>query len=184
MPGLHLHELVGVASRPARRRRTAPRSCASTAPGSARGRCRCAELRRLRPPLRRANGSCSVGWLNSWRNEVASPSKPSSSHMFTTSGHRRVRAHRAPHAVAELVALAPARSAKVRRHVVHVVGAVVPDDVDELVDVDLVVHRVVHAVRFPGRRSVTPRRAELELLDPLRRRVAGERRRRRCSAAP
>ena len=50
-------------------------------------------------------------------------------------------ADQCPHAVAELVALFLADRAPVRGHVLHVVRAVVPDDVDELVDVDAVVHR-------------------------------------------
>ena len=55
-------------------------------------------------------------------------------------GPRSGRADQRPHAVAELVALLLADRAPVRGHVLHVVGAVVPDDVDELVDVDAVVH--------------------------------------------
>src|SRR5262249_20597681 len=46
----------------------------------------------------------------------------------------------APHPVAELVALLLGDRAPVGGHVVHVLGPVVPDDVDELVDVHLVVH--------------------------------------------
>ena len=49
-------------------------------------------------------------------------------------------AHDTPHAVAELVALLLCRRAPIGRHVVHVAPTVVPDDVDVLVDVDLVVH--------------------------------------------
>ena len=44
-----------------------------------------------------------------------------------------------PHPIAELVALVLGDGRPVGRHVVHVVGPVVADDVDELVDVELVV---------------------------------------------
>src|SRR5262249_36133752 len=50
------------------------------------------------------------------------------------------RAEKRPHAVAELLALLLADRAPVRGHVVHVIRAVMPDDVDELVDVDSAVH--------------------------------------------
>ena len=58
------------------------------------------------------------------------------------------RADRAPHAEAELIPLLAGHRAPVGRHVVHVLGPVGPDDVDELVDVHLRVHRhVAHAVQ-------------------------------------
>src|SRR5262249_31184458 len=50
------------------------------------------------------------------------------------------RAEKRPHGVAELLALLLADRAPVRGHVVHVIRAVMPDDVDELVDVDSAVH--------------------------------------------
>ena len=49
------------------------------------------------------------------------------------------RPHRPPHAVAELVAFLAPDGAPVGSHVVHVLGAVGPDDVDQFVDVDLAV---------------------------------------------
>src|SRR5262249_10035071 len=48
---------------------------------------------------------------------------------------------RGPYAETLHVALCPSDWAPVRGHVVHVARAVVPDDVDEFVDVDLLVHR-------------------------------------------
>src|ERR1700730_5021370 len=80
------------------------------------------------------------------------------------------RPDRAPHAEAQHVALGARRRAPVRRHVVHVTGAVVPDDLDELVDVDLAVHpRNLGTTASPNSRiraggtwkasHVTPRRA-------------------------
>src|SRR5689334_4530405 len=58
--------------------------------------------------------------------------------------------HDTPHAVAELVAVLLGHRAEVGGHVVHVVGPVVPDDVDELVDVDLLIGGVVHERRAYG----------------------------------
>src|SRR4051794_10983432 len=59
-----------------------------------------------------------------------------------------------PDAVAELTPLLLADRAPVRGHVLHVVGAVMPRDVDDLVDVDAVVH-VALAPRWPvDRRSL------------------------------
>ena len=45
-----------------------------------------------------------------------------------------------PDAEAELVAILHGGRAPIRRHVVHVAGPVVADDVDEFVDVDLLIH--------------------------------------------
>ena len=53
-------------------------------------------------------------------------------------------AHDTPHAVAELVSILLRRGAPIRRHVVHVAPTVMPNDVDVLVDVDLVVDGRVH----------------------------------------
>ena len=57
------------------------------------------------------------------------------------------RTHRAPHAVAELVAFLAPDGTPVRGHVVHVLGAVGADDVDQLVDVDLGVRHHVPSPR-------------------------------------
>ena len=70
------------------------------------------------------------------RQAVEAVFLPEVEHLGPSAG----RADDAPHAEAELVAVVLRHRAEVRRHVVHVVGAVVPDDVDELVDVDVVVH--------------------------------------------
>ena len=94
---------------------------------------------RLRPPVRQF-GSCTVGWLHSRWKQRASPDHlppPQVDHLRPAAWYRRRPIRRSTP-----VALLLGDGAEVRRHVVHVVGAVVPDDVDELVDVDLVVHRV------------------------------------------
>src|SRR5438132_3914780 len=51
------------------------------------------------------------------------------------------RTHRSPDTEARHVAFLTRRRAPVRGHVLHVAGAVRPDDVDQFVDVDLVVHQ-------------------------------------------
>ena len=107
---------------------------------------------RSKPPLRNSAalahhrssaGSCAPRPTASVANDAARPDQP----VVLPHVHRlRPRAGRAdqrPHAVAELIALLLADRAPVRGHVLHVVRAVVPDDVDELVDVDAVVHGFV-----------------------------------------
>src|SRR5207248_714716 len=61
------------------------------------------------------------------------------------------RPEHGPHAVAELVPLLLSFGAPVGRHVVHVLGPVVPDDVDELVDVDLLVGHRSNCIFSPCR---------------------------------
>ena len=96
--------------RRARRRRTAPRSCASTARARSDAvEAAAAEVGGLRPPLRELRVLQRRAARSRSRNDAASPSKPSSSHMFTTSGHAPSCRH-APHAVAELVAFLLRRS--------------------------------------------------------------------------
>src|SRR5690606_31018543 len=92
-------------------------------------------------------------------------------------------ADRAPHAVAELVALRLGDRRPVGGHVVHVVGPVVPDDVDELVDVHLAVRHAYslhhdHDGPPGGRRSAPSVRWTARPLWL----TSGSRRRRRRSA--
>ena len=87
-----------------------------------------------RPPLRQRR-ILLVGEASSWaklRRGRPSRRAPTCSRPLATAG----RADGAPHAEAELVAFVARRRAPVRSHVVHVPGAVVPDDVDELVDIN------------------------------------------------
>ena len=90
------------------------------------------------PTTRRATGPARAldsSW-RSWPRAVPPVELPHVHDLGPPAG----RPDRAPHAEAEHVAfLAPDR-APVRRHVVHVAGPVVPDDVDELVDVHLRAH--------------------------------------------
>ena len=98
-----------------------------------------AELGGLGPPLLEAGVLCALAdGLDRERVGEAVPALvlPQVDDLGPPPG----RPDHRPDAVAELLALDLRLGAPVRGHVVHVVGAVVPDDVDELVDVDLVVH--------------------------------------------
>ncbi len=125
------------------RRRPPPpgrRSATPTAPARGSGRTRRCAGWRPRPPFRqgrilhsRVRSSCA--------RLAARPSQPSSSHMFTTRPRRSSR--RCPTRRSRAGCAPRFRWAPVRGHVVHVPRSVGPDDVDELVDVDLAVgHQV------------------------------------------
>src|SRR5262249_33603358 len=74
---------------------------------------------------------------------------------------RTSRADGSPHAEAQHVAFLATDRAPVRVHVMHVAAAVVSDDVDQLVDVDLVVHERDPCSASPNAATVSQNSATL-----------------------
>ena len=151
-PRRYLHQLVGVQLAPHACRAQVVDRAGPAARAPRCGRRRPAGTGRPRPTTRPATDPAASAWPSSCSKLATRPSQPSSSHMFTTSGQRPVEPT-VPHTPKQswLRSLARHR-APVGRHVVHVLGAVVPDDVDELVDVDLVVrHASVTSAVSRGR---------------------------------
>ena len=126
--------------------RSALRSSGSTARARRSGRSRRAAARPPPPTTRRATGPARRRPTSSCSKLAARPSSRELPEVHDLRP-RAGRADRRPHAEAAHVALGAPDRAPVRGHVVHVPRAVVPDDVDQLVDVDLLVRLPVRARR-------------------------------------